>query len=202
MTAKFKNIFFVIIFILPFIGFSQITFDKSENELIRVCNFGNLDTYVKEISTDSLLVVLNVSDYTATGSDNLFLAIGTETHKVEFKATYKELETLNSWIKERHSSQTGGSVKLGEWEMSYTKRALGSISLFLLSGPTGNFEIAINSNQIRKCFTRKYIDVEFEKYLEKKERKETYEAKREALTKARAERDSTKKAERKSKGNI
>ena len=200
MISKIQNISFLFIILFPFTGNSQITFDKSKKELIRACELGNLKTFIREISVDSLLVVFNLTDLKATGSDDIFLAYESENHKVEFKATYKELESLNSWIKERHSTQTGGTVKLGQWELSFIEPGLLSLSLFLWTGPTGNFETAINPNQIEKCLTQKYIDRAIQRHAEKKKSKDRQETKREMLRKAKAKRDSVRKAKRKSKG--
>lgn len=179
-------------------GNSQVTFEESNNELIKVCKFGNLSTFVKEINKDSILVNFYLSDIKATGSDNIFLALESESHKVEFRATYKELESLNSWIIERHKTQTSGSVKLGEWRLSYVQPLLGFQSIFLWTGSTGNLETAINSNQIKKCLTEKYIDRAFQKYAIKKKSRQELKAKREMLRRAKAKRDSLRNAKRNS----
>ena len=105
MISKIQNISFLFIILFPFTGNSQITFDKSKKELIRACELGNLKTFIREISVDSLLVVL-------------------------------------------------------------------SLSLFLWTGPTGNFETAINPNQIEKCLTQKYIDRAIQRHAEKKKSKD------------------------------
>jgi hypothetical protein len=199
---KFRfQIILILLTLCYFKGNSQITFEESKNELIQVCKFGDFRTFVREINKDSLLVNFYLTDLKATDSDNIFLAFESESHKVEFKATYTEIESLNSWIKERHKTQTSGSVKLGEWRLSYVQPSFGALSIFLWTGSTGNFETAINSNQIKKCLSKRYINQAIQKYAKKKRDRKEFNDKREMLRKAKLKRDSLRKVKRKKNDN-
>ena len=156
---------------------SQITFENQETENIKIGKVGNINAFVKEITQDSLLVSWKVSDLTATGSSNIFMAYDSETHNVEFGTTYDDLENLNLWIEQRQKTKTGGKVTLGEWELSYVQSALG-IPIFMWTGPTGNFEGGINSEMRLRLMTKRCLQRAIEKHNQRKLKEENRKSKR------------------------
>lgn len=176
MRITILIIFILCLTVNPFVGNSQITFEKSQKELINIGKVGTINAFVREINTDSIFVVWKVSDLKATGSDNTFMAYESETHNIEFKATYSDLENLASWIKKRKKTNTGGAVSLGEWELSYVQKVLG-VPIFMFTGSTGNFEIGISNQMRKRLMERKHIDKAINKYKERKQREEKRKAK-------------------------
>ncbi|MBC2838879.1 hypothetical protein [Robiginitalea sp. SC105] len=179
--------FLSIYLIHPSLAFGQIAFEEPDKEQISIGQIGNINAHITEIGPDRLALSWKIIDLEATGSDNIFMAYDRETHKVEFEATYDELEALKVWIEERQKTKTGGTVNLGEWEVTYVQSALG-IPVFSWTGPTGNFESAINSEMRMRLMTRRYLEGAIEEY----KLRQAKEAERDARRKAREERRKSK----------
>ncbi|WP_445381234.1 hypothetical protein [Robiginitalea sp. IMCC43444] len=191
-TAFWKPIKLVLIigFIIPS-AFGQITFEKSENQEINIGRVGNINAFVRELGTDKLSLRWIISDLQATGSDNIFMAYETETHNIEFEASYEELNALSDWMEERQKSKTGGSVMLGEWKVTYAQSALG-MPQFNFEGTSGSFVVAFSSEMRKRLMQRRYLEEAIEDY----KTRQAKEAEREAKRKAREERRKSKNKEK------
>jgi len=143
MTLKFK--FFILLIFLAhhLIGNAQITFDKKQNELIDLGKSGNIDAFNREISRDSLFVLWKVKEKKITS----YRTNVSQYHIIEFKATYKDLETLALWVAKSKKNNTVGSVMIGEWKLTYLDSKLVEPD-FEFSSDDGYFVLNIDKKNL------------------------------------------------------
>jgi hypothetical protein len=177
MNIRIITFIVSIIIIIPISSFAQIEFKEDNEELINIGQAGTVNAFVREINNDSIYVVWKILDLKATGSDNIFMAYEREPHDVQFGITYKDLDRLSSWINERQKSKTGGTVTIGEWKFSYVQSVLG-IPIFMLTGPTGNFEVGFSKYMRTRLLNEESIKRDIEKYNYRKAREEKRDARR------------------------
>ena len=177
MNIKIITFLISIIAIIPISVDAQIKFKEDNEDLINIGQVGTINSFVREINNDSIYVVWKILDLKATGSDNLFMAYEREAHDVQFGITYKDLDKLSSWITQRQKSKTGGAVTIGDWEFSYVQSALG-VPIFMLTGPTGNFEVGFNKTMRTRLLNEESIKREIERYKYRKAREEKRDARR------------------------
>lgn len=160
----------------PLVGNSQINFEKSQNELIDLGKSGNINAFIREISSDSLYVLWKVKEKEITS----YRTHVSQYHKVEFKATYKDLENLALWIAKSKKSKKSSAIMIGEWNLSYVDALFGEPN-FIFNSPAGYFGIDINNNMCNRFLERKSLEKAIKKFNKRKE----WEEKRKANSKSK-----------------
>lgn len=121
---------------------------------------GNINAFIREISNDSLFVLWKVKEKEITS----YRTHVSQFHKVEFKATYKDLENLALWITKSKKSST---IMIGEWKLSYVDALFGEPN-FIFESPIGYFGIDINKNICNRFMERKNLEKAINKFNQRK----------------------------------
>ncbi|RRO15905.1 hypothetical protein [Flavobacteriaceae bacterium 14752] len=171
-----KIIIILCLMLNPLLGNSQITFEKSKKELIDLGKSRNIDAFIREISSDSLFVLWKVREKEITS----YRTHVSQYHKVEFKATYKDLENLALWITKSKENKKSSSIMIGKWKLSYVDALFGEPN-FIFNSPSGYFGIDINKNMCKRFLGRKNIEKAINKFNQRKK----WEEKRKAGSKSK-----------------